>query len=201
MKFLNINITYKFCVKDLLESKEMFQYKMCYQKKYKFLNLKNLPSQSIANRLMKKGKYLKIYKLIKKFYYNFTLRQKFLTIPLMSNFLFFYKKYQSFRDFDRVLLWKYNTLDCMFTAKTRKIKKDKKKKFNLNLLFITGLKRTILCINILKYVILMNLKRKKKNISFSYLYPIFEYLMHDKMNSVIKIKYKIYKHKLMQLQS
>lgn len=104
MKFLNINITYKFCVKDLLESKEMFQYKMCYQKKYKFLNLKNLPSQSLANRLMKKGKYLKVYKLIKKFYYNFTLRQKFSTIPLMSNFLFFYKKYQSFRDFDRVLL-------------------------------------------------------------------------------------------------
>lgn len=89
----------------------------------------------------------------------------------------------------------------MFTAKTRKIKKNKKKNFNLNLLFITGLKRTILCINILKYVILMNLKRKKKNISFQYLYPIFQYIMNDKVNSVIKVKYKIYKHKLMQLQS
>lgn len=89
----------------------------------------------------------------------------------------------------------------MFTAKTRKIKKNKKKNFNLNLLFITGLKRTILCINILKYVILMNLKRKKKNLSFQYLYPIFQYIMNDKVNSVIKVKYKIYKHKLMQLQS
>lgn len=104
MKFLNNNINFFFCVKDLLETKESFQYKMCYQKKYKFLNLKNLPSQAIANRLMKRGNYLKIYKLLKKFYYNFILRQKFASIPLMSNFLFFYKKYQSFRDFDRVLL-------------------------------------------------------------------------------------------------
>jgi hypothetical protein len=89
----------------------------------------------------------------------------------------------------------------MFTAKTRKIKKNKIKNFNLNLLFITGLKRTILCINIIKYVILLNLKRKKKNLSFQYLYPIFQYLMNDKINPVIKVKYKIYKHKLMQLQS
>jgi hypothetical protein len=89
----------------------------------------------------------------------------------------------------------------MFTAKTRKIKKKKKKKFNLNLLFITGLKRTLLCINIIKYIILMNLRRRKKNLSYSYLQPLFNYLMHDKVNSVIKIKYKIYKHKLMQLQS
>ena len=89
----------------------------------------------------------------------------------------------------------------MFTPKTRKIKKKKKKKFNINLLFITGLKRTLLCINILKYIILMNLRRKQKNISFAYLQPLFSYLMQDKLNSVIKIKYKIYKHKLMQLQS
>ena len=47
----------------------------------------------------------------------------------------------------------------------------------------------------------MTLKRKKKNMSFQYLYPIFQYIMNDKVNSVIKVKYKIYKHKLMQLQS
>ena len=47
----------------------------------------------------------------------------------------------------------------------------------------------------------MGLRRKKKNLSFAYLQPLFSYLMQDKLNSVIKIKYKIYKHKLMQLQS
>ena len=200
MIFFSTNIKYNFCVENILENKQAFQYKFCYKKKYNFLNLKHSPSQSLTNRLMKSGNFLKIYKLLKKFYYLYTLRNKFKSIPLMSNFLFFFNKYQSFRDFDRVLLWKYNSLDCMFTAKTRKIKK-KKKKFNLNLLFITGLKRTLLCINIIKYIILMNLRRRKKNLSYTYLQPLFNYLMHDKVNSVIKIKYKIYKHKLMQLQS
>jgi hypothetical protein len=91
-------------MKDVLENKQTFQYKFCYKKKYHFLNLKNSPSQALANRFMKRGNYLKIYKLIKRFYYNYVLRQKFSSIPLMSNFLFFFKKYQSFRDFDRVLL-------------------------------------------------------------------------------------------------
>lgn len=115
-----------FCIVDLLSNKKNFQYKICYKKKYSFLNLKNSTTQSISNRLMKRGKFLKVYKLLKKFYYNYILKTKFKSIPLMSNFLFFYNKYQSFRDFDRVLLWKYNTLDCMFSAKTRKIKKKKK---------------------------------------------------------------------------
>ena len=76
---------------------------------------------------MKRGNFLKIYKLLKQFYYKYLLQNKFTSISLTSNYMFFFKKYQSFRDFDRVLLWKYNSLDCMFTTKTRKIKKKKKK--------------------------------------------------------------------------
>jgi hypothetical protein len=104
MLFLFKNINFKFCVIDVLNNKKNYQYKICYKKKYKFLNLKNTTSQSLSNRVMKRGNFLKVYKLVKKFYYNFLLKQKFNSIPLMSNFLFFYNKYQSFRDFDRVLL-------------------------------------------------------------------------------------------------
>lgn len=104
MKFFSKNINYQFCVKNILDNKQAFQYKFCYKKKYHFLNLKHSPSQALTNRLMKRGNFLKIYKLVKKFYYIYVLRNKFTTIPLMSNFLFFFNKYQSFRDFDRVLL-------------------------------------------------------------------------------------------------
>ncbi len=104
MKFLNININHSFCVVDLLENKKKFQYKICYNKKYSFLNLKHSTSQSITNRLLKRGNFLKMYKLIKTFYYKFILRNKFQSISLTSNYMFFFKKYQSFRDFDRVLL-------------------------------------------------------------------------------------------------
>lgn len=89
----------------------------------------------------------------------------------------------------------------MFNAKTRKIKSKKKKKFNLNLVFIKGIKRTLLCINIIKYIILLNLKKKKKNLNYNFLNPLYYFLMQDKVNLVIKIKYRIYKHKLMQLQA
>jgi hypothetical protein len=104
MFFLSTKINYSFCVIDVLENKKLLQYKICYKKKYKFLNLKNSTSQALSNRLMKRGNFLKIYKLLRKFFYNNVLKQKFSSIPLMSNFLFFYNKYQSFRDFDRVLL-------------------------------------------------------------------------------------------------
>lgn len=201
MKFLNLSVNTGFCVINLLENKKKFQHKICYKKKYWFLNLKNNTSQSLANRLLKRGNFLKIYKILKKFYYKHLLQTKFNSISLTSNYMFFFKKYQSFRDFDRVLLWKYNSLDCMFTTKTRKIKKKKKKNYNLNLLFITGIKRTLLCINIIKYLILMNVHRRKKNLNYSLFNPLYQYITTDKSNSVIKLKYKIYKHKLMQLQS
>ena len=89
----------------------------------------------------------------------------------------------------------------MFNAKTRKIKNKKKKKFNLNLIFIKGIKRTLLCINIIKYIILLNLKKKKKNLNYNYLLPLYNFIMQDKINLVTKIKFRIYKHKLMQLQA
>jgi hypothetical protein len=119
----------------------------------------------------------------------------------MSNFLFFYNKRQSFKNFDKVLLWKYNSLDCIFNAKSKKFKKKKKEQPTIKLVFITGIKRTLLCINIIKYIILLNLKRKKKNLNYNYFNPLYDFLMQDRVNLVIKVKYRIYKHKLMQLQS
>ena len=89
---------------DILQNKKKLNYKICYKKKYYFLNFKNSSSQALSNRFMKRGNFLKIYKLLKKFYYIYILRNKFTNIPIMSNFLFFFNKYQSFRDFDRVLL-------------------------------------------------------------------------------------------------
>ena len=87
--------------------------------------------------------------------------------------------------------------------KIKKVKKNKKKQKQqpLKLLFITGIKRTLLCINFLKYIILLRSKRKKKNLTLSLFSPLFNYITEDKNNAVLRVKYRIYKHKLMQLQS
>lgn len=201
MTFLCEKYKYKFCIITILSNRQHTQEKLCYKKKYKFLNLKQTATQQLSTRLMKRGNYLKIYKVVKKYYYMRVLRDLFHTIPMSSNFMFFFNKYQSFRDFDRVLHWKYSMLDCMFSAKTRKTKKNKKKINTIGLVFITGLKRSLFCLSLLKYVILLQLRRKHKNLNFDYLTPIFSYLMHDRQNPVISLKYKIYKHKLMQMKS
>lgn len=104
MKFFSNNLKYSFCISTLLENKKKFQFKMCYKKKYSFLNLKHNNSQILATRILKKGNFLKVYKLLKKFYYIYILKNMFNNISLNTNYKFFYNKYQSFRDFDRVLL-------------------------------------------------------------------------------------------------
>jgi hypothetical protein len=96
----------------------------------------------------------------------------------------------------------------MFAIKTRKKKKQKKKKtkqkklkFSVNLLYITGIKRTLLCITFIKLLVLLRCKKKKKNMTRFFFLPLYRYLVFDKLNSVINIKHRIYKKKLMQLQA
>jgi hypothetical protein len=117
----------------------------------------------------------------------------------MSNFLFFYNKYSSFKDLDRVLMWKYSILDCMFSNKTRKLKKKKQKMTKL--IFIRGIKRIILCINFIKYIILLTCKKKKKNMLIKLFSPLFNYITNDKTSLVLKVKYRIYRQKLIKMQS
>lgn len=71
--------------------RDNFKHKICYKKKYEFLNLKHTPSYALSNRLMRRGNFLKTYKLLKRFYYNDMLTDRFSTIPSLSNFLFFFQ--------------------------------------------------------------------------------------------------------------
>ena len=87
----------------------------------------------------------------------------------------------------------------MFTHKSKKLKK-KKKQIN-KVVFIYGIKRIILCINFIKYIILLNCKRKKKKMNLELFLPLFNYITNDKTSLVTKVKYKIYKKKLIQMQS
>lgn len=87
----------------------------------------------------------------------------------------------------------------MFNNKVRFYKK--KKVQSANLLFVSGIKRVLLCVNILKFLILLKIRRKQTNIATKMFTPVFNYLSHDRKNLVITIKHRIYKQKLMQLQA
>lgn len=87
----------------------------------------------------------------------------------------------------------------MFNNKVKFYKKKKQKVSNLT--FITGIKRVVLCINILKFLIILSIRRKRKNVIPQMFNPIFNYISLDKTNLAIEVKHKIYKQKLMQLQT
>lgn len=191
-------LSYRFCITHIAELRSNFKHKICYKKKYNFLNLKHTPSYALSTRLIKRGNVIKIYKILNNFFYNELLRKKFSKISLLSNFLFFYNKYYSFRDINRVLYWKYSQLNCMFSHKAKFFKK--KKQYSTKLIFVTNQKRLLLAINFLKCLILLNVKRRKKNLTTNLFNPLFNYITVDKNNLVEKVKYRIYRQKLMQLQ-
>ena len=86
-----------------MELRKKFSLKICYKKKYNFLNLKYTPRHALASRLTKRGNFIKTYRLLKNFYYIYILKVKKKLIDKKNNFLFLYSKYLSFKDFDRVL--------------------------------------------------------------------------------------------------
>ena len=182
-----------------MELRKKFSLKICYKKKYNFLNLKYTPSHALASRLTKRGNFIKTYRLLKNFYYIYILKVKKKLIDKKNNFLFLYSKYLSFKDFDRVLFWKYKSLNCMFNHRSKTFKK-KKKSFNKINFTLSG-KRLLLTINFIKYMILLNCKRGKKKMQFNLFNPLYDYLINDKINCILKIKYKIYKLKLAQMQT
>ena len=48
---------------------------------------------------------------------------------------------------------------------------------------------------------LLRCKRKEKCLTLFFFLPLYKYLVNDKKNQVLNIKYKLYKKKLMQSQS
>lgn len=87
----------------------------------------------------------------------------------------------------------------MFNYKSKKFKK--KKKSLSKIIFTFSNKRLLLTMNFIKYMILLNCKRKQKKMEFSLFLPLYDYIINDKINSILKIKYKIYRLKLVQMQA
>jgi len=163
------------------------------------LNLKHTPSVALSNRLMKRGNFLKSHKLLKYFYYVYLLRLKKKTIDMKNSFLYLHKTYLSFRDFDRVLFWKFNSLNCMFKNNIKYFRK--KKKWLSSLKFVIKGKRILTAINFLKCLILLNCKRREKKLQYKLFNPLYEYLLEPRNNGPLKVKYRIYKLKLSQMRT
>lgn len=197
LRYLFTNLKKNFSIENLGILRKNFSLKICYKKKYNFLNLKYTPSQALAGRLTKRGNYIKTYRLLKNFFYIYLLRQKLKKLDRHNNFLFLYNSYLSFKDFDRVLYWKYKMLNCMFNHKSKRFKKNKTKSSTVK--FVLKKKRLLLTINFIKNIILLDCKRSNKNMQFKLFLPLYDFIVNQKSNLVLKVKLKIYKIKLSQM--
>jgi len=66
-------------------------------------------------------------------------------------------------------------------------------------IFIQGIKRVILSLNLLKYLIITNMRRNKKNHVPKLYLPLFHFLIKDKENNVELLKFRIYRLKLIKM--
>lgn len=87
----------------------------------------------------------------------------------------------------------------MFNHKSKKFKKKKKWFSKIN--FVLAPKRALLTLNFVKYMILLNCKRGKKKMQFQLFTPLYEFIINEKINSILKIKYKVYRLKMIQMQA
>jgi len=88
-------------------------------------------------------------------------------------------------------------LNCMFNHKSKKFKKNKTKKSTIK--FVLKKKRLLLTINFIKNVILLDCKRSNKNMQFKLFTPLYDFIVNQKSNIILKVKLKIYKIKLSQM--
>lgn len=175
----------------LIENRKYFNHKICYKKRYNFLKFKSTPTKSLATRLFNHGNFLKTYKLCKKYFYKYFLFNNIKKLDREDEFFkFFYNSVNS-RDFDQVLLWKIQQIDCIFDMKLNK--KDPKYSY---IYYIKDQKRYLLVLSWLKCLFFLE---KKKYNSLSLFKPLDNFLLSKKTdNQIYNIKLIQYHLKLIQ---
>ena len=175
----------------LINTRKMFSHKICYKNKYKFLKLKDTPTKSLATRIYRHGNFLQTYKLCKKYFYKYFLHNNIKKLDKEDEFFKFFYNSTNSRDFDQVLLWKIQQIDCIFDMKPNK--KDSRYPY---IYYINGQKRYLLVLSWLKCLFFLE---KKKYNSLSLYKPLDNFLLSKQNNNQIyNIKLIQYNLKLIQ---
>lgn len=95
-------LLFTFSVQQLGKQRLSFKHKICFKNSLDHLQLKTTPTLAVTGRLFRDGKFLRIYKLLRKSVLakvSNTAHQ----LPHNNEFKNLYYRYYSFRDLDRVL--------------------------------------------------------------------------------------------------
>lgn len=182
-------IKHKFSIQQLGTQRLKFKHKICFKNSLKQLALKSTPTIAITTRLLKDGKFLKLYKLCQKIFIKVMLYQ-IDKLPYNNEFKNLFFQYQSFKDFNRVLFWKIMSINCLFN-----LKKIKKKKF---IYYLKPERRCVLILLWLKNIIKLK-KLNYNNLNLRLFKPLTNFLFINKNNNdMFFFKLKIYKSRLVR---
>lgn len=109
-------LIFTFSIQQLGKQRVSFKHKICFRPALEHLQLKTTPTSAITGRLIRDGKFLRIYKLLRT-----SLLTKVINtasqLPHNNEFKNLYYRYYSFRDLDRVLFWKIMAINSLFNIK------------------------------------------------------------------------------------
>lgn len=176
-----------------------FKHKICYKPQYLFLRLKTTPTKSISTRVMVGGKFLKFYKLCKKYYTVFFLRKVVYLLNDNNIFKKQFNEYRLYRDFDMALFWRIHLVNSIFNLHAQysytKLKK-KKQHVNIYLAHIKGISRYMFVLSALKALIYCG-KKNRQNLNIQMFSPLLNFLTEvNTKHAVTSIKLKAYQTKL-----
>ncbi len=184
-----LNLQFKFSISQILNQKSKNINKLCFKPEKQFLAHKEIISSKLTSKLIKKGKFLKKYKLMQSYYIDYIINNV-AKLPNNNEFKNIYKLYSSFRDINRLLMWRIVKINPLFNLKIIKKKKI--------IYYIKKLKRVHSTTSWIKSILKLNSVNIKYNtpVSFKPLTPII--LANFQKNSLNYIKLKIYKGKFLK---
>ena len=181
--------TMKFSIQQLVTQRSKFQHKICYKSDRLELRGKSTPSLSLASRLFRDGKNLRLYKNCNKFFIE-KLLKNIPVLPQNNEFKNLFYQYQSFTDFNRVLFWRLTSINALFNLKKLKTRKL--------LYYLRPERRVVVVLFWLKYIIKLK-KSNFKNNSIGLFNPLINFICANKAsNETYHLKLKIYRLRVMR---
>lgn len=182
-------IKYNFSLKQLSNQRLKFQHKICFKDSIKHLRLKTTPAIAMSSRLYRDGNFLRLYKQLQKSFV-YKLLPNISGLPQNNEFKNLFKQYQSFSDINRVLFWKLNSINSLFSLKRLNSKRI--------LYYLRPERRMVLILLWLKNIIKLK-KYNHSNCSTNLYVPLLNFISTNKSNSeIFSLKLKIYKMRLLR---
>lgn len=186
--FVHTNI-YPFSTDAITKYRLKFAHKICYRPTLSYLAAKSTPTSSVVTRLMRDGNFLSLYKHCNKFFLE-TILQHVYKLPPNNEFKNLFFQYYSFMDFNRVLFWRFSSINPLFN-----LKKLKKKKL---LYYLKPERRVVVLLLWLKNIIKAN-KQDYNNNTPKLFAPLMKFIFVNKQyNELHHLKLRIYRMRLLR---